>query len=64
MTGPWFSIPFGIALAAYALAQLGPDPEWWDMASTVIFFGAAITSISRGVLDARSARRGRPERRP
>ncbi|OZD42063.1 hypothetical protein CH252_26580 [Rhodococcus sp. 06-1477-1B] len=63
MTGPWFSIPFGIALAAYALAQLGPDPEWWSIATMVILCAAAITSISRGVLDVRVARRGRPDGR-
>ncbi|WP_314455459.1 hypothetical protein [uncultured Microbacterium sp.] len=62
MTGPWFLFPFGVALAAYALVQLGPNPHWWDIATAVILFGAAITSISRGVLDVRANRRGRPDR--
>jgi hypothetical protein len=52
-----------VALAAYALVQLGPDPQWWSIATAVIFCAAAIASISRGVLDVRAARRRRPDGR-
>lgn len=63
MTGPWFSFPFGVALAAYALIQLGPNPEWWNIATTAILCAAAIVFVSRGVRDVRAARRGRPNGR-
>ncbi len=57
MTGPWFSIPFGVALAAYSLVQLGSDPQWWNIATTTILLFAAAASILRGVLDLRARRR-------
>ncbi|MEV7874747.1 hypothetical protein [Microbacterium sp. NPDC089188] len=57
MSGPWFSIPFGVALAAYSLVQLGSTPHWWNIATTAILLSAAVTSVLRGVLDLRARRR-------
>ncbi len=59
MTGPWFSLPFGIALAVFAVIQLGPNPQWWSIITTIILGAAATISISRGVLDIWAARRRR-----
>ncbi|MDQ1123067.1 hypothetical protein [Microbacterium trichothecenolyticum] len=57
MIGPWFSIPFGVALAAYSLLQLGSTPQWWNIAITTILLLAAVASVLRGVLDLRARRR-------
>jgi len=57
MTGPWFSIPFGVALAAYGIAQLGSTPQWWNIATTAIFVVAAAAFVLRGIIDLRARRR-------
>lgn len=58
MTGPWFFIPFGVALAAFGVVQLGSTPRWWEVATALILSAAGAVSVLRGILDLRSRRRG------
>lgn len=51
-------IPFGIAVSAYGIAQLGGAPEWWNVATTVVMALCGSILVTQGVAAARRRRRG------
>ena len=58
MSSPRLRIPFGVAVTAYGIAQLGGAPEWWNVTTAVVMVVLGSILVARGVVDAQRGRRG------
>ncbi|MCG7416383.1 MULTISPECIES: hypothetical protein [Microbacterium] len=59
MSSPRFSLPLGVAMAAFGFAQLGAAPQWWNVATTVVMVSGGAILVVQGLISAGRRTRGR-----